>query len=222
MRDEGKSRDFETFDAFRDFLPISYRCLRILETQIPAEQLEAPDGVYASQYYNICSHIAPLISSVGNYELGLKLFSGAVSYLKSTQSSTQREKHVELLRGMATCLQRLGRLEETRNILEDAEDLAINVYGQFSDEAADIRSELKNIRECIRVEYAHQESTSMVTIGPKLDRSSRTTDESNLTATEQLPDTRWDTSKQFSTVNSSNYGSTPLHLASSRGHLTMI
>ncbi|KAI4593662.1 hypothetical protein KJ359_009146 [Pestalotiopsis sp. 9143b] len=135
---------------------------------------------------------------------------------------TESDDKKELLRGMAKCLQRLGRLEETRNTLEDAEDLAIYVYGLSSDEAADIYFELKNIKERIRVQDAHQQSALIATTGPKLERRSREIDESNLTATEQLADTRWETSSEFSTVDSSNCGSTPLYLTSSRGHLTMI
>ncbi|ETS84994.1 hypothetical protein PFICI_03019 [Pestalotiopsis fici W106-1] len=167
---KGKSRESETFDVSRKFHPMSTRCLKMLDVDVPGEQLEAPNGVYAKQYYNICSRLAPLLFSCGDYSVASKLFEGAIKYLRTTQVPDCDEALLPLLRGLARCSQKAGDLNTSEECLQSAETVAVKLYGISSDEAADIYTELRDVRDHIATEADNRKRALVASTGPKMTR----------------------------------------------------
>jgi ankyrin repeat protein len=147
---------------------MTIRCLKILQNHISLGQLEAPRGVYAKQYYNICIHLAPLISKVGDHGLASSLFASAIKYLEITCADNLDEALFPLLCGLAECSKKTGDMTQSEECLRSAGELAVKLYGESSDEAIDLYVELRNVRDHIDMESNHRKRALVASTGPKM------------------------------------------------------
>lgn len=168
------------------------RCLRLLEEYVQTEQLEAPLGIYAEQYFSICIRLAPLLLSVGEYETAQKLFQNSIEYLETTQEANSEAMIVSMLRGLARCSRKIGNMARTEECLESAAIIAVNLYGDSSTVAMDIYLELKHIRDHMAVELNHRKRALVASTGPKMARQQHSPDMGNFDRlSAHIPEVIW-------------------------------
>ncbi|KAF2999524.1 hypothetical protein E8E14_003256 [Neopestalotiopsis sp. 37M] len=163
---KGKSVQSKASDVFRKYHVMTSRCLKMLQGYVSPEQLEAPDGLFAKQYYNICIRLAPLITEIGDHALASSLFAGAIKYLKITCTDDLDEALFPLLCGLGECFKKTGNMTRSEECLRSADELAVNLYGKDSDETLCLRIELKNVKDHIDREKDHLNRALVGSTGP--------------------------------------------------------
>lgn len=158
----------KAINAIRRFSHLSDRCLDRIQKHVPEHELESPGGKYAARYFTICSCMSHIYLSVGKFETSKRLFSAALEYTHTTQEEEPNGLELlRLLRGLATSCQKTGDLTDAQDVLQSALKLAESTCGHMSDEAVEIDSQLKAVRESISVELDNRKRALVASTGDK-------------------------------------------------------
>ncbi|RSL90975.1 hypothetical protein CEP51_000476 [Fusarium floridanum] len=143
-------------------------CLSAIAKHVDESDLQPPSGRFASHFFTVSSCAADLYLSLGKLQTAKKLFKAAIDHIRATQiEETIAPELVELLRGFASCCVKIGDLGSAQEALKSALATAELVFGQVSDEAVEIASQLKAISDSVTTELEHRKRALVASTGGK-------------------------------------------------------
>ncbi|RSL61317.1 hypothetical protein CEP53_005156 [Fusarium sp. AF-6] len=143
-------------------------CLSAIARHVDESDLQPPSGRFASRFFTVSSCAADLYLSLSKLQTAKKLFKAAIDHIRATQiKETIDPELVELLRGFASCCVKIGDLGSAQEALKSALATAELVFGQVSDEAVEIASQLKAISYSVTTELEHRKRALVASTGGK-------------------------------------------------------
>ncbi|KAM5386461.1 hypothetical protein ACJZ2D_000424 [Fusarium nematophilum] len=138
-----------SFNMAQQFLSPSHHCLDAIQKHVPQEGLRV-SGIYADQYFTVCSSIADIFFATGKYRIARDLFSSALSYLREVEAIEVRPNdQFRLTRGLGISCQQTGDLLTAQKELQAALELADALHGHMSDEVIELNPRLKSVHDRI-------------------------------------------------------------------------
>jgi tetratricopeptide (TPR) repeat protein len=151
------------FKVARIFTYPAERCIAAIKEHVPAHDL-AEDGRYANPYFVTCFYMAHMFLAVGNFEESRGLFAEAKERM---HLSSEIEDSIRLLRGFAICCQQTGDLNAAKDALELALRMDSSIEQRMDDDALEIISLLKAVRDRLATDVDHQKRALIASLHPK-------------------------------------------------------
>lgn len=143
-----------------------------IEKYVPAGDLEAPKGKFATQYFTIASSFAYMYHSLSEVQVARRLFAAAISYTRTQDDkSLGHQQLVTLFHSYGTACARTGGWDNAEDALKTALKMAESAYGHMSDEAVQIGSQLKLLRMSLEDDVDQRRRAVAGMIGPKCRKS---------------------------------------------------